>query len=77
MIRPYLILVFAVALLASGPAAAHTGAGVPGGLVSGFLRPLSGWDHLVAMVAVGLWGAQLGRLGLWVLPVVPLHPVPA
>ena len=69
MIRPYLILVSAAVLLASGPAAAHTEAGVPGGLVSGFLHPLGGWDHLVAMVAVGLWGAQLGRPGIWVLPV--------
>ena len=69
MIRLHLVLAFAAVLLASGPAAAHTEAGVPGGLVSGFLHPLSGLDHLVAMVAVGLWGAQLGRPGIWVLPV--------
>jgi urease accessory protein len=69
MIRPQLMFVFAAVLLASGPAAAHTEAGVPGGLVSGFLHPLNGWDHLIAMVAVGLWGAQLGRPGIWVLPI--------
>ena len=69
MIRLHLVLAFAAVLLASGPAAAHTEAGVPGGLISGFLHPLSGLDHLVAMVAVGLWGAQLGRPGIWVLPV--------
>ena len=69
MIRPHLVLAFAAVLLASGPAAAHTEAGVPGGLLSGFLHPLSGLDHLVAMVAVGLWGAQLGRPGIWVLPI--------
>lgn len=69
MIRPHLILIVAAVLLAAGPAAAHTEAGVPGGLLSGFLHPLTGWDHLVAMVAVGLWGAQLGRPGIWVLPV--------
>jgi urease accessory protein len=69
MIRPHLILIVAAVLFAAGPAAAHTEAGVPGGLLSGFLHPLSGWDHLVAMVAVGLWGAQLGKPGIWVLPV--------
>ncbi len=59
----------ALLLLAAGPAFAHTEAGVPGGLLSGFLHPLTGLDHLVAMVAVGLWGAQLGRPGIWVLPI--------
>jgi urease accessory protein len=62
-------LVLATLLLVSGPAAAHTEVGVPGGLLSGFLHPLTGLDHLVAMVAVGLWGAQLGRPGIWVLPI--------
>ncbi|QIE43238.1 HupE/UreJ family protein (plasmid) [Rhodobacteraceae bacterium SC52] len=58
------------ALLAAGVAQAHTGEGVTGGLASGFLHPLFGWDHVVAMVAVGLWGAVLGRPALWLLPVV-------
>ncbi len=39
------------------------------GLVSGFQHPISGLDHIVAMVAVGLWGAQLGRPAIWLLPV--------
>ena len=39
---------------------AHSASGVAGGLVSGLLHPVLGLDHLVAMVAVGLWGAQLG-----------------
>ncbi len=62
-------LVLGALLLVSGPAAAHTEVGVPGGLLSGFLHPLTGLDHLVAMVAVGLWGAQLGKPGIWVLPI--------
>lgn len=68
---PKLIALFFLAalLLVSGPAAAHTEVGVPGGLLSGFLHPLTGLDHLVAMVAVGLWGAQLGKPGIWVLPI--------
>jgi len=40
-----------------------------GGFVAGFLHPISGLDHVVAMVAVGLWGAVLGPPALWVLPV--------
>jgi urease accessory protein len=61
-----------IALLAAalpGTAFAHTEVGVAGGLQSGFLHPLFGPDHLVAMVAVGLWGAQLGRPLVWVLPI--------
>ncbi len=50
-------------------AAAHAETGVAGGLVSGFLHPIFGLDHLVAMVAVGLWGAQLGRPAIWLLPI--------
>ena len=37
--------------------------------VSGFRHPISGLDHVVAMVAVGLWGAQLGASAIWILPV--------
>lgn len=67
MTRPLLIL---AAILAAGAAQAHTGEGVAGGLISGFTHPLFGWDHVVAMVAVGLWGAVLGAPALWLLPVV-------
>ncbi len=48
---------------------AHSGEGVMGGFVSGFKHPIMGWDHLVAMVAVGLWGAILLRPAIWVLPI--------
>lgn len=58
------------ALFLAGAADAHTGDGVQGGLISGFTHPLFGWDHVVAMVAVGLWGAFLGRPAIWLLPVV-------
>ena len=40
-----------------------------GGFGSGLLHPLTGPDHLVAMVAVGLWGAQLGKRAAVLLPV--------
>ena len=50
-------------------AAAHIQAGEAAGLLTGFLHPISGLDHVLAMIAVGLWGAQLGPPALWVLPV--------
>ncbi len=51
-------------------AQAHTGEGINTGFASGFWHPIYGWDHVVAMVAVGLWGAFLGAPAIWVLPVV-------
>jgi urease accessory protein len=50
-----------VAMILATPAMSHTGTGLPGGFASGFEHPLSGPDHLLAMVSVGLWGAFLGR----------------
>lgn len=57
------------ALALASPALAHEQAGTAGGLVSGLLHPVSGMDHLIAMVAVGIWGAQLGAPAIWVLPI--------
>lgn len=62
-------LALIIATCASGMAQAHTTEGVAGGLESGILHPIMGLDHLVAMVAVGLWGAQLGRPLIYALPV--------
>jgi urease accessory protein len=59
-----------IALLNCGPAAAHAGTGLAGGFVSGASHPFRGVDHLLAMVAVGLWGAFLGRPLLYGLPVM-------
>jgi len=50
------------------PALAHI-TGAASGFGAGFTHPLLGLDHLVAMVAVGLWGAQLGNPAIWVLPI--------
>lgn len=65
-------VVMIVALLAASTtaASAHTGEGVAGGFASGFLHPVFGLDHVVAMVAVGLWGAFLGMPAIWLLPIV-------
>ncbi len=62
---------WAVAWLAVGasPALAHVDAGQSTGFLTGLLHPISGLDHVLAMVAVGLWGAQLGAPAIWLLPV--------
>jgi len=63
LVIPMLLLAFA--------ASAHTVEGDGGSsFVSGFWHPILGWDHVVAMVAVGLWGAFLGAPAIWLLPVV-------
>lgn len=64
-----LIAIAALFSIISGAAEAHLGTGISGGFVSGFTHPILGWDHVVAMLAVGLWGAFLGRPAVWVLPV--------
>ncbi len=63
-------LAFLLALAAPQIAFAHTGAAGLNGFMSGVAHPLFGPDHLVAMLAVGLWSSQLGNPALWVLPVV-------
>jgi urease accessory protein len=59
----------AAMLVLAPPAFAHEQAGVAGGLASGLLHPLTGIDHMIAMVAVGIWGAQLGAPAIWLLPI--------
>jgi urease accessory protein len=57
-------------LIVSSPALAHAGTGLAGGFAAGFLHPLGGPDHMLAMISVGLWGAFLGRPLIAALPVV-------
>ncbi|RAI01164.1 Ni/Fe hydrogenase [Acuticoccus sediminis] len=64
-----LILTLALCAAAAAPAAAHDAQGVGGGLVSGFMHPILGWDHVAAMVAVGLLGAVLGAPAIYLLPI--------
>ena len=68
--RLFQVTLVVALVLAATPALAHTGVGVSGGFLSGFSHPIFGWDHVVAMVAVGLWGAFLGAPAIWLLPVI-------
>lgn len=63
------MLTVAVLCVVASPALAHEAGDAGGGFVTGFLHPVLGWDHVAAMVAVGLWGAFLGAPAIWVLPV--------
>ena len=58
-----------LAVLIASPAWAHVQQGQAQGLLTGLRHPVSGLDHVLAMVAVGMWGAQLGAPALWLLPV--------
>lgn len=64
------ILRFCAAAIAFLPvaASAHVGVGDTHGLIHGFSHPLSGIDHVLAMVAVGLFAAHLGGRALWLVP---------
>ena len=63
------------------PASAHPGHDA-GGFASGFAHPFGGFDHLLAMLAVGLWAVQFAsrsenRAALWLLPVAFVLPMGA
>lgn len=57
-----------VLLVFPGIAMAHTGIGETAGFMHGLNHPISGVDHVLAMVAVGLWATQIGGRSLWVVP---------
>ncbi|HEX7051752.1 MAG TPA: HupE/UreJ family protein [Longimicrobiales bacterium] len=61
-------LSFAIVALSPAAAWAHPGVGPATGLFHGFAHPILGWDHVLAMVAVGLWAAQRGGRAVWAIP---------
>ncbi len=70
MRRTFQFLAMLILTALTSTALAHEGGGIAGGFYSGLLHPVLGWDHVAAMVAVGLWGAFLGHPAIWILPVV-------
>lgn len=70
--RPPIAAAIAVTglMVSAVPARAHEAESLAGGFFAGFSHPLSGPDHMLAMIAVGLWGAFLGRPLIFLLPAV-------
>ncbi|WLR93258.1 HupE/UreJ family protein [Shinella zoogloeoides] len=63
-----LILTLLLTGAAASPAFAHLDPAAHGSLSAGFSHPLTGADHLLAMVAVGLWASLIGGRALWAVP---------
>lgn len=61
------VLLFALPVLAQAHPG-HDGHDLTWSFGTGFGHPLSGWDHLLAMIAVGLWAFQLGGRARWLVP---------
>jgi urease accessory protein len=63
-----LVPIIALLMLAASPAIAHVGHGSTASFTAGLGHPLSGLDHIAAMVTVGLWAALKGGRALWAWP---------
>ncbi|MBR9650107.1 HupE/UreJ family protein [Thalassovita aquimarina] len=61
-------LIFIPAVLAATPALAHLDPDTHGSVAAGLSHPLFGLDHVLAMVVVGLWAAQIGGRAIWAVP---------
>ncbi len=62
-------LLFLCLAMFPASAMAHLPEGESGGFAAGLIHPVTGLDHILAMLAVGVWGAQLGAPAIWLLPV--------
>ena len=67
MIRRFILSLTALAL-STAPAFAHLNPQEHGSFMAGFSHPLFGLDHILVMVAVGLWASQIGGRALWLVP---------
>ena len=63
-----LVLALAASLAATLPAFAHLNPGEHGSFLAGVSHPLTGADHILVMVAVGLWAATIGGRAVWIVP---------
>jgi urease accessory protein len=66
--RAIVSLLVAIAVLIPTAAFAHPGHGPELGVIAGFLHPLTGLDHILCMVAVGVFAFVLGGRALWLVP---------
>ena len=68
LMQIFLASLLFVLFLIPGVAFAHTSFGGSSGLMHGFLHPLSGLDHQLAMILVGVFAYRLGGRALWLVP---------
>ena len=66
--RPIFIICIALTGALVSPALAHTGVGQSNSFASGIAHPLHGADHILVMLAVGMWGVLAGGRAIWVWP---------
>ena len=66
--KRFLQLAFLALFLAPTAAFAHTSVGDTGGFMHGFMHPLGGLDHQLAMILVGIFAYQLGGRAMWLVP---------
>lgn len=62
------MIVLSILCLFAGTASAHTGIHAGAGFAGGLAHPFLGLDHLLAMIAIGVWAAQQGGRALWAVP---------
>ena len=62
------VVLLLAALIVPSLAHAHVGVGETSGFLHGMGHPLNGLDHICAMIAVGLWAAQMGGRSIWAVP---------
>lgn len=62
------LVVLSCILLVPSLAHAHIGGGSTSGFGAGLNHPLGGLDHILAMIAVGIWAAQVGGRAVWAVP---------
>lgn len=66
--RLFSLMLVCMICLSPSLAQAHTGVGATSGLLNGLAHPVTGLDHICAMLAVGLWAAQRGGKAIWMVP---------
>ena len=69
MLKPRVVAVASALALVPSLAAAHTGVGDTAGFAHGFEHPITGLDHVLAMVMVGVLAFQLSGRALWLVPI--------
>lgn len=62
------LFLFSILMFIPSVLLAHTGVGFTSGFLAGFSHPFGGLDHLLAMLAVGIWASQMSDRAVWAVP---------